>query len=67
MKTLFTLESLKPVAHILDEKGIQFVANGDYLETTESKNGSSANAATQYITQFLEVKPVELEVIEEVA
>ena len=64
--SLFSMESLQPVASILDEKGIQFIRKGDHLEPTTSKSGDSATSAIQFITEFLNISPVDLEVNKEV-
>lgn len=65
--SLFSMESLQPVASILDEKGIQFVRKDDHVTPTVSKSGDSANASIQFITEFLGISPVDLEVNKEVA
>ncbi len=51
MKHLFTLESLTPVASILDEKGVKFTQVGVYLQTSHSDS--------QFIMEYLDIAPVE--------
>lgn len=51
MKHLFTLESLTPVASILDEKGVKFTQVGIYLQTSHSDS--------QFIMEYLDIAPVE--------
>lgn len=65
--SLFSMESLQPVASILDEKGIQFVRKDNHVTPTVSKSGDSAKASVQFITEFLGISPIDLEVKEEVA
>lgn len=65
--SLFSMESLQPVASILDEKGIQFIRKDNHVTPTVSKSGDSAAAAVQFITEFLGVSPVDLEANKEVA
>lgn len=57
MKHLFTLESLTPVASILDEKGVKFTQVGVYLQ--------ASSADSQFIMEYLDIAPVEE--LEEVA
>lgn len=50
MKRLFTLESLTPVASVLDEKNVKFTQVGDYLQASEIDS--------KFIQEYLDIAPV---------